>query len=187
MDNSVSKILGIIPARAGSKRLKNKNMLPIDGVSLVERSYETLKKSKCNNVIVPTDIPELLENRSIYTMRRPDRLNNDEASVWDVVKYVIGALYRYDIIVLLFATNPLIDYTDVDRAIDMVINGGFNIVRSYNFNTGHENGLYAFKREQPKHLFDVYTGSLNVAGEEIHTEEEYNLIRSLIENVSKSN
>lgn len=178
------KVLGIVPARKGSKRLAKKNMLPIGDVSLAERAYKTLKRSKCNKVIIATDILDLLKDPKIYTIRRPERLNDDKTPVQDVLEWLLEAFSHYEIAVMLFPTNPLIDYTDVDKAIDMVSGGRFNIVRSYNYDTGEENGLYVVEINyflRNDYLYDVYTGMINCAGKEIHTMEEYKLIKRLLE------
>jgi len=39
-----SKIICIIPARSGSKRIKNKNILKIDGIPMIGRVIKILKK-----------------------------------------------------------------------------------------------------------------------------------------------
>ena len=46
------KILGIIPARAGSKGVKNKNIVNINGKPLIYYTIRAVKKSKLKNFVV---------------------------------------------------------------------------------------------------------------------------------------
>ena len=49
------KIIGIIPARAGSKSIKNKNITNINGKPLIYYTIKAIKKSKIKNFIVSSD------------------------------------------------------------------------------------------------------------------------------------
>ena len=54
--------VAIIPARAGSKRIINKNRKRINGDSLVERTYKFARKIKfLDDIIVSTDDPIILK------------------------------------------------------------------------------------------------------------------------------
>ena len=54
------KILCIIPARSGSKRIKNKNLLKLSKKTLVELAYNVAKKSNvCDFIYVSTDKKKL--------------------------------------------------------------------------------------------------------------------------------
>ena len=57
------KILAIIPARKNSKRLKKKHHLEINGKSLIDHTFDLLKKSNLFiNIIVSTDDQKILKN-----------------------------------------------------------------------------------------------------------------------------
>ena len=50
------KILAVIPARKGSRRIKNKNIKTIDGKPIIYYAIKILKKSKLfSKIIVSTD------------------------------------------------------------------------------------------------------------------------------------
>ena len=51
----MSSILGVVCARAGSKRFPGKNLAEIDGISLVERAVRTLSRAGLNDIVVATD------------------------------------------------------------------------------------------------------------------------------------
>jgi CMP-N-acetylneuraminic acid synthetase len=82
------KILGIIPASKGSKRLPNKNILHFDGKPLVEHIINTARKSNLiNKLVVSTDCTEILELVKEYDevvgIKRLDALANDTSPAID--------------------------------------------------------------------------------------------------------
>jgi len=82
----------IIPARAGSKSIKNKNLLKLGGTSLVDRAVAfAYSYFRPENIILSTDIPLFLEMKNtIFKIReRPERFCTDEALMIDTVKDVI--------------------------------------------------------------------------------------------------
>ncbi len=59
----MEKIIGIIPARYDSQRLKGKVLMKIGGISMLQRVYEQVKKAKkLDDVIVATDHPQIFEH-----------------------------------------------------------------------------------------------------------------------------
>ena len=55
------KILGIIPARKGSKSIKNKNLLKINNKTLIEIAINSAKKSKfLSDIVVTSDSLKIL-------------------------------------------------------------------------------------------------------------------------------
>ena len=56
-----TKILGLVPARAGSVGLKNKNILKINGKTLVEYAIDVgLKSKRITKVLVSTDSKKIV-------------------------------------------------------------------------------------------------------------------------------
>lgn len=94
------KHIALIPARQGSKSIKDKNLQRIGGTSLVELALQTAKKAKIfTQIILSTDIPFLIEDLKeeswLTIAERPEHLASDEALMQDVVLDVIS---RGDII-----------------------------------------------------------------------------------------
>ncbi len=123
--------LAIIPARAGSKRLPNKNILNLKNKPLIAYSIEAGINSKyINEVIVSTDSEEIAKISGEYGAKtpflRPEHLASDTASSLDVVRHTI-LFYRdnlnltFDYLVLLQATSPLRTSSDIDSAIEYLI------------------------------------------------------------------
>ena len=80
-------IVAIIPARGGSKRIKNKNIINISGKPMIHHTIQILKKTKIfDKIIVTTDSPKIqniskkaeqkyiLQDRKIYQMTMLEHL-----------------------------------------------------------------------------------------------------------------
>ena len=82
------KRLAIIPARGGSKRLKNKNILNLDGKPLICHTIEESIKSKLfDKIIISTDddkIARIAKSYDIEISIRDKKLATDDARVVDV-------------------------------------------------------------------------------------------------------
>lgn len=102
MDN----ILAIIPARAGSKGIKNKNMYPLCDKPLIEYTIDVVKEIGLEYVIT-TDDP-VIKNNYLFTIDRPKHLATDTSHIIDEIKRIdsIGFL-EHDIYMLLQPTSPL--------------------------------------------------------------------------------
>jgi len=118
--------LAIIPARGGSKRLPNKNILPLAGKPMLLWTIESAMQSKyLDEIILSTesdDIIKVVENYKIKTIKRPLELASDTAKTVDVVNHVIENIDKeYDFIVLLQPTSPLRTSNHIDEAIEQLI------------------------------------------------------------------
>jgi len=117
--------LAIIPARGGSKRLPNKNILELAGKPLIAYTIEAAKKSKyIDDIIVSSDSDNILniaKDYNIKTIKRPDYLASNTAKTIDVIKHVIeNIIGEYDYIVLLQPTSPLRNEKHIDEAIELL-------------------------------------------------------------------
>lgn len=121
------KVLAIIPARGGSKRLPRKNILPLVRKPLILWTIEAAKKSKyIDKIVVSTEDEEIynlcIENET-EVIRRPKYLATDEASSIDVVKHVIESINeKFEYIILLQPTSPLRNEKHLDEAIELLFN-----------------------------------------------------------------
>jgi len=118
--------LAIIPARGGSKRLPNKNILPLASKPMLLWTVESAMQSKyLDEIILSTDsdgIIKVVENYKIKTIKRPLELASDTAKTIDVVKHVIENIdKKYDFIVLLQPTSPLRMSKHIDESIERLI------------------------------------------------------------------
>jgi len=119
-----NKYLAIIPARGGSKRLPNKNILNLNGKPLIVWSIEAAKRSRyIDTIVVSSDSDEILNIAKEYgidIIKRPNELATDTASSIDVIKHVIENYPNYEYIVLLQPTSPLRNEKHIDEAIELL-------------------------------------------------------------------
>lgn len=125
------RILGLIPARGGSKGLPGKNILPLAGKPLIAWSIEAGLKSKLiDRVVVTTDDKKIAAIARKYGAEvpflRPLELAKDNTSSVDTVLHALNWLEKngdkHDYVILLEPTSPLRETKDVDRAIRMLVN-----------------------------------------------------------------
>lgn len=124
------KVLAIIPARGGSKGIKDKNIKCLNGEPLIAYTIRNANKSKyIDKVFVSTDNKKIAEiSKSIgahVPFLRPDEISGDCAKTIDAVIYTIKKLReveeQYDILILLQPTSPLRTTQDIDRALDVFV------------------------------------------------------------------
>jgi len=122
------KVVAIIPARAGSKRLKNKNKLPINGLPMVKISViEAINSRYIDEIILSTDDNEIIDmcrTHNIKIIKRPAELCTDYSTTMDVVQHCITSenLDSMCVIILLQPTSPLRNTVDIDSAIECFYN-----------------------------------------------------------------
>ena len=122
------KNLAIIPARSGSKGLKNKNIMELNGIPLLAYSIKAaLESGKFFHVMVSTDSKEYAEIAKKYGAEVPflrDEISSsDSASSWDVVKEVLNKYkdlgITFDTVTLLQPTSPLRTEVDICNAYNL--------------------------------------------------------------------
>jgi len=120
------KNLGIILARKNSKRLKNKNILKISGLKLIEYTIKAaISSKKFYKIIVSTDDPRILKlkfkYKSIFFHKRKKNLSSDKIKVNQVVKSIILDLKDNSIenLALMLPTCPLRNSIDIKKAFKL--------------------------------------------------------------------
>lgn len=124
------RVVALIPARAGSKRLTNKNLLHLAGKPLIAWTIEAaLNSAEIDDVIVSTDSVDIkqvaIEFGAKVPFMRPSALAEDTASTDDVLMHAIDELKlnSTDILVLLQPTSPLRGFEEIDNALFQLNNG----------------------------------------------------------------
>lgn len=119
---TLGKIVGHIPARAGSKRVKAKNLRMIDGAPLL--SYAVNTALACNmfdEVVVNTDgadLARLAVSLGAKVFDRDPRFAADDAS-GDDFNYDFVTKWDVDTLVMISPVCPLLRTSDIERAIEM--------------------------------------------------------------------
>jgi len=122
--------IAIIPARSGSKGLKDKNIREINGKPLIAYAIEAAVNTNMFDLVhVSTDSEEYAKIARKYgadvPFLRSEEMSSDTASSWDAVKEVIDR-YKdngrsFDTVALLQPTSPLRDSNDIKGAFDVFI------------------------------------------------------------------
>lgn len=120
------KVVALIPARAGSKGLKNKNTLNLKGNPLIYYPITAAKNSSyVDRIIVSTDsekIADIAKNHGAEVpFLRPLNLASDTATSSDVIIHMLETLKNelldFEYLILLEPTSPLTTEDDIDRAL----------------------------------------------------------------------
>jgi CMP-N,N'-diacetyllegionaminic acid synthase len=127
---SIHNVLGIIPARGGSKGIPEKNIQLLAGVPLIAHSIELAKLcSQISKCIVSTDSEKIAAVAREYggevPFLRPAELARDDTPMWPVLKHALCEMEarehcRYDFVLLLSPTCPVRFPEDVSQAIQFL-------------------------------------------------------------------
>lgn len=130
-DGLMANVVAIIPARGGSKGLKNKNIYPLMGKPLIYYTIEAAKKSKLvDRIIVSTDSEEIRDIAiglgAEAPFIRPSHLANDTASSESVLEHAVTWLednqaYKTDIVVYLQCTDIFRKRFMIDHLVERLI------------------------------------------------------------------
>ena len=128
------RILAIIPARGGSKRVPRKNLRPLGGKPLVAWSIEAaLAAKQLDRIVVSSDDDEVLKIAAGYdprlALRRPAEISNDLSPAIDYVRHALVELEQacepsFDIVVIVQPSSPLTTAADIDATISLLISSG---------------------------------------------------------------
>lgn len=135
-------IVAIIPARGGSKGIKNKNIVKLKGKPLIFHSIDIIKKiSQISSFFVSTDskkIKKIVENKGISVpFLRPKKFAKDNSTDLDVMKhfyrwYKINYKKKIDLLVHIRPTTPFRKITTISKAIKiMKISKNYDSLRSF--------------------------------------------------------
>jgi len=121
------KVLAVIPARGGSKGIRNKNIIPLQGKPLIvytlEAACSAILLSRC---IVSTDAHDIIavcrSHGADVPFVRPAELAGDETPTLPVLFHALEQLGEaYDAVMILQPTSPLRTGADIDAAIQLLV------------------------------------------------------------------
>ena len=127
------KILGLIPARGGSKGVPKKNSKLLGKLPLIEYTINSVKESKLiTEILVSTDDEEIAILAEISGFKppflRPEELAQDTSTSLEVVQHAIAFFESqnvfFDAVCLLQPTNPFREKGCIDRALEKFISSG---------------------------------------------------------------
>ncbi len=127
------KIIGMIPARLGSTRVKNKNLRLMDKLPLIQYVVESAKKSKyLDELYINSEssiFQEIADRLEVKFYLRDKELSSDTATnddfAYDFIKKIDG-----DILIQLLPTSPFIESDQIDEFIEKMIKDKFDTMVS---------------------------------------------------------
>jgi N-acylneuraminate cytidylyltransferase len=120
------RIVGLIPARGGSKGIPRKNLQTVGDNSLVAIKILQARASNCNEIWVSTEDPEIAsiaKQDGAKIIERPMALAEDDTSTDDMLIHAAETLKldSSDCIILLQPTSPLLRLSSVNKCIEMLL------------------------------------------------------------------
>jgi CMP-N,N'-diacetyllegionaminic acid synthase len=117
------KILGIIPARGGSKGIPKKNIKLLNGKPLIAYTIANALASNLDRVIVSTDneeISRISKECGAEVIIRPDHLAEDKTPTLHVLQDAVSQLdEKFDCVMTLQPTSPLRNSEHINEAIKL--------------------------------------------------------------------
>mgnify|MGYP001172037966 FL=1 len=122
------RVLGIIPARSGSKGILNKNIVNLNNKPLIYWTIKEALKSKINKLIVSTDSQKYKKISLSYGAEvpfiRPKALSKDTSKTIDLVIHAINFYKKkkiyFDYVMLLQPTCPFRTTKDINHSINLL-------------------------------------------------------------------
>jgi CMP-N-acetylneuraminic acid synthetase len=148
-------VLGLIPARGGSKGIPRKNLALVGGKPLLVWTVEAARAATTlTRVVVSTDDDEIAAAAGVEVLRRPPELAADDTPMLDVIRHAVAELSP-DVVVLLQPTSPLRRAEHVDEAVRLLLESGADTVVSV---------VAVPHRYRPDALMDVVDGRVVARG-----------------------
>lgn len=130
----MKRVLGIVPARGGSKRVPRKNLRLLGGKPLVVWALEAaLQARRLSTVLLSSDDEEILLIGSsiagVRPLRRPPELSGDKAPAIDYVRHALGEAAApgdapYDAVAIVQPSSPFTTGSDIDAVVDLLFRSG---------------------------------------------------------------
>ena len=134
------KIICVIPARGGSKAIKNKNIYPILGKPLITWTLEQANESKyIDDIYVSTDcdlIADVSEKSGVEVFNETKDISGDKSSSELAILHLLDTYQnksypkKIDIAVFLQCTSPLRLNHDIDNSIEKFYTGSYDSLMS---------------------------------------------------------
>lgn len=161
------KKVTIIPARGGSKGIKNKNLIYVSGQPLLKYVVTESLRSNVNETWVSSDSDKILsyaKNIGAKTLKRPLEISDDYATSESALLHFADKV-DFEILVFIQATSPLIISEDINKGIKMMENydSVVSVVENNQLLWSNNNPLYEIsnrKRRQDSSQSFLETGGI---------------------------
>ena len=129
-------VVAVIPARSGSKSIKDKNIKPLSKKPLIGWSIDACIKSKyISKIYISTDSKKYANISKkfgpVEILYRPKNLSKDNSTDYEMINHAIKNIdYNYEFIAHIRPTTPLRKVSDLDKAIKLIFKSDCNSLRS---------------------------------------------------------
>ncbi len=161
------RILAVIPARGGSKGLKNKNILSLCGKPVISYTIEfALNFPLFDRVVVSTDdahIAKIARKENVQVIRRPASLAQDASPIAPTLVHAVNTLkqkknYFPDVVVLLYANVPVRSQSMVKRAVTRLLATSCDAVLTFvGVEKNHPNWMVELKGGKVRYAYPSVT------------------------------
>ncbi len=123
MKKFFKKFIIVIPARLGSKSIKNKNIISINSIPMINYTFENIKKINLRKFVLSNDLRVLKLAKKFKldtSYKRPKKVSGDKSLTVSLLKNFHNFAkkrYEYEYIVLLQPTSPIRDKLDIKKSI----------------------------------------------------------------------
>lgn len=158
------KTLGLIPARGGSKGIKNKNIQTINGKPLIAYTIEQALNSNIDRVIVASDDEKIIQVAKKYGAEcpfvRPKQISQSKSHAFEIYKYTINWLkknenYLPDILCVMLCTTPFRKVKTINSSLNKLKTKKFDWVFSINEMEHHPYRAMVKKKNTVKSFFNI--------------------------------
>jgi len=114
----------IIPARKGSRRIEGKNLLRINGKSLIDTAVDSAAESGvCDQILLSTDIDVKRGREGVTLDRRPAKLSGSLSTSGELLFYLVQKykMNKEDAVIFLQPTSPLRTSRDIRNAFRIFV------------------------------------------------------------------
>lgn len=161
------RVLGLVPARGGSKGVPRKNVRPLGGRPLIAWSIAAgLAAARVDHVVASTDDDEIAAVAAAcgaQVVRRPPELADDGAPMLPVVRHALATLaaagLEFDALTLLQPTCPFRTAADIDASVDRLAQGDVDgVIGVYRVYDDHPARMYRVANDRLTPLDPAYDG-----------------------------
>ncbi len=151
----------VVPARSGSKGIKNKNLKKLNKKPLIEYTLSNAKKSYIKNRFIITDDKKIKLLSSKYKFNveyvRPNKTSKDRTSMIETIYHFYSWLKKkkifFDYFIILQPTSPLRDFKDINNCIKILKKNEPNSLSSISENLEHPyDSIIKLKNKSWKYL-----------------------------------
>ena len=116
--------LAVVPARAGSTRLKDKNIYLLAGKPLIRWSVEAIVKSECyDKILISTDsdaIFDAVADLPVERHKRPAKHATVRATALNAMLNLMERYEKYDVFSYFLPTCPFVSPEDIRKGVDLL-------------------------------------------------------------------